>query len=137
MPDGIGSGVEPICRVLRFAPATYYAHKSRTPSARAPRDLVLRGEIERVYVENFSVYGADKIWAQLNREAIHVARCTVERLMREMGIQGARRGRAWRRTTIADDQLVRPRDLVDRQFRAVAPNRLCVADLTYVKTHSG
>jgi putative transposase len=98
---------------------------------------VLRGEIERVYVENFSVYGADKIWAQLNREAIHVARCTVERLMREMGIQGARRGRAWRRTTIADDQLVRPRDLVDRQFRAVAPNRLCVADLTYVKTHSG
>ena len=130
-------GVEPICTVLQFAPSTYYAHKSRPVSARAQRDLVLRGEIERVYAENFSVYGADKIWAQLNREGTHIARCTVERLMREIGIQGARRGRAWRRTTIADEQLVRPRDLVDRQFRAVAPNRLWVADLTYVKTHSG
>ena len=130
-------GVEPICRVLQFAPATYYATKTRPLSVRAQRDLVLRGEIERVYAENYRVYGADKIWAQLNRQGIHVARCTVERLMREIGIQGARRGRAWRRTTIADDQLIRPRDLVDRQFRAVAPNRLWVADLTYVKTHSG
>lgn len=123
--------------MLQFAPATYYAIKARPLSARAQRDLVLKSEISRVYAENFSVYGADKIWAQLNREGQRVARCTVERLMREIGIQGARRGRAWRRTTIADDQLVRPRDLVDRQFRAVAPNRLWVADLTYVKTHSG
>jgi putative transposase len=137
MPEGIDSGVEPICTALQFAPSTYYATKARPISARAQRDLVLRGEIERVYAENFSVYGADKIWAQLNRQGTRVARCTVERLMRDLGIQGARRGRAWRRTTIADEQLVRPRDLVDRQFRAVAPNRLWVADLTYVKTHSG
>jgi putative transposase len=130
-------GVEPICRVLQFAPATYYATKARPLSTRAQRDRVLVGEISRVYDENFSVYGADKIWTQLNREGTRVARCTVERLMRDLGIQGARRGRAWRRTTFVDDTLVRPRDLVDRQFRAAAPNRLWVADLTYVKTHAG
>ena len=104
---------------------------------RTQRDAHLRPEIERVYAENFTVYGADKIWTQLNREGIRVARCTVERLMRDLGIQGARRGRAWRRTTFADEQMARPRDLVDRRFTASGPNRLWVADLTYVKTHSG
>jgi transposase InsO family protein len=90
-----------------------------------------------VFAENFSVYGADKVWAQLNREGTRVARCTVERLMRSQGIQGARRGRVWKRTTIGDDTLSRPADLVERQFHASGPNRLWVADLTYVKTHSG
>ncbi len=89
----------------------------------------------RVYEENLSVYGADKVWAQLNR--IAVARCTVERLMRELGISGARRGRPWVRTTVGDGRLDRPADLVERKFRAPAPNHLWVADLTYVKTHSG
>jgi putative transposase len=90
-----------------------------------------------VFEENRSLYGADKIWNQLNREGIRVARCTVERLMRELGIHGVTRGRAWKRTTIADESLERPRDLVDRDFSADAPNRLWVADLTYVKTHTG
>ena len=91
-----------------------------------------------MFAENFSVYGADKVWAQLNREGTRVARCTVERLMRRPeGLQGARRGRAWKRTTIGDDTLTRPADLVERQFHASGPNRLWVADLTYVKTHTG
>lgn len=82
-----------------------------------------------MFAENFSVYGADKVWAQLNREGTRVARCTVERLMRDQGLQGARRGRAWKRTTIGDDTLTRPADLVERQFHAKGPNRLWVADL--------
>ena len=94
-------------------------------------------EIRRVYDENLFVYGADKIWAQLNREGIRVARCTVERLMRAEGLSGARRGKAFKVTTHADDRQHRPADLVERQFRAPAPNRLWVADLTYVKTHTG
>jgi putative transposase len=122
--------------VLQFAPATYYAARSRPPSARAIRDEELRPEIARVFEENRRVYGADKVWAQLNREQIPVARCTVERLMRAQGLRGVRRGRVWK-TTIGDDQLLRPADLVDRNFTAAAPNRLWVADLTYVKTHSG
>jgi len=130
-------GVEPICRVLQFAPQTYYAARSRPLSARAQRDELLKPEIARVFEENFRVYGADKVWAQLNREGHRVARCTVERLMRDLGLQGARRGRAWKRTTIGDESLERPRDLVERQFKAPAPNCLWVADLTYVKTHSG
>jgi len=130
-------GVEPICRTLQFAPATYYAARSRPLSARGARDELLKPEITRVFGENYRVYGADKIWAQLNREGTRVARCTIERLMRDLGLQGARRGRAWKKTTITDELLERPRDLVDRQFRAPGPNRLWVADLTYVKTHSG
>jgi putative transposase len=130
-------GVEPICTVLQFAPATYYAARSRPPSARAHRDEALRPEIRRVFEENFAVYGADKVWTQLKREGIRVARCTVERLMRDLGLSGARRGRAFRRTTVADDGATRPADLVERRFVAERPNRLWVADLTYVKTHTG
>jgi len=136
-------GVEPICRVLsehgcKIAPSTYYAAKSRPPSARAVRDGELCVEIARVFDENLGVYGADKIWTQLNREEIRVARCTVERLMGDLGISGARRGKGWTPTTTRPDEtLHRPADLVERQFRAPAPNRLWVADLTYVKTHTG
>jgi transposase InsO family protein len=86
---------------------------------------------------NFDVYGAKKVWKQLNREGVTVARCTIERLMRELGLRGARRGRQFKRTTFGDDRLARPSDLVDRHFVATAPNRLWVADLTYVKTHAG
>jgi putative transposase len=111
--------------------------RKRPPSARAVRDDYLRDEIARVHAENLSVYGADKVWAQLNREGIGVARCTVERLMREMGLTGARRGRAFKVTTRSDERQRRPDDLVDRQFKAPAPNRLWVADLTYVHTLEG
>ena len=103
-------GVEPICRVLQFAPSTYWSAKRRPTSARSHRDEVLKPEIVRVHVENFGVYGAPKIWAQLNREGIQVARCTVERLMRELGFQGAIRGKP-KRTTVTDDTADRPRDL--------------------------
>jgi transposase InsO family protein len=136
-------GVEPICRVLtehgcKIAPNTYYTHKKRPPSARSVRDEYLKGEMARVWQENMDgVYGADKVWAQLNREGTPVARCTVERLMREMGLWGARRGRAYKLTTRHDDRQCRPADLVERNFEASAPNRLWVADLTYVKTHAG
>ncbi len=135
-------GVEPICRVLsehgcKIAPNTYWVARKRPPSARQLRDAELVGEIERVYNENLLVYGADKVWAQLNRENIRVARCTVERLMRANGLSGARRGKAFTITTRTDDRLDRPSDLVARQFRAPAPDRLWVADLTYVKTHAG
>ena len=135
-------GVEPICRVLRehgvgIAPNTYHTAKKRPPSKRELRDAELKIEIRRVFDENLFVYGADKIWTQLNREGITVARCTVERLMRDMGISGARRGKQYKVTTESDDRLERPADLVDREFKAAAPNRLWVADLTYVKTHSG
>jgi putative transposase len=111
--------------------------KKRPPSARAVRDEELKREILRVWGSNLEVYGADKIWTQLNREGIRVARCTVERLMRDLGLSGARRGRAYKVTTRSDERQHRPADLVDRQFRADEPNRLWVADLTYVKTHSG
>lgn len=130
-------GVEPICTALQFAPATYYAARSRAPSARAQRDELLKVEIVRVFEENFGVYGAEKLWRQLNREGIGVARCTTQRLMRDLGLQGVRRGRGFRRTTISDETAVRPRDLVERRFAASGPNRLWVADLTYVKTHGG
>lgn len=130
-------GIEPIAKTLGIAPSTYHAAKARPPSARAVRDAELGPQIRRVFEENLSVYGADKIWDQLNKDEIRVARCTVERLMREMGLRGCRRGRTWIRTTVGDDALDRPADLVERQFTAPAPNRLWVADLTYVKTHSG
>ncbi len=107
------------------------------PSARSVRDEELKGEILRVWGDNLEVYGADKVWTQLNREGIRVARCTVERLMRELGLSGARRGRAYKVTTRFDERQHRPADLVERRFLADEPNRLWVADLTYVKTHSG
>lgn len=130
-------GIEPICAVLQIAPSTYHAAKKRPPSARAVRDAELMPQVLRVWEQNLAVYGADKIWDQLNKDGIRVARCTVERLMADLGLQGCRRGRLWVRTTEGDDRLDRPADLVSRQFRASAPNRLWVADLTYVKTHSG
>jgi len=129
-------GVEPICSVLQFAPRTYYATKARPPSARAVRDAQLRPEIVRVHRDNYGVYGVDKVWAQLNREGTRVARCTVARLMRDLGLRGVMRGKP-HFTTIPADVADRPRDLVDRRFRAAAPNRLWVADLTYVRTWSG
>ena len=121
----------------KIAPNTYWTAKKRPPSARAVRDEQLRAEISRVHAENLSVYGADKVWAQLNREGVRVARCTVERLMGDMGLSGARRGRAFKVTTRSDDRQRRPDDLVDRRFEAPAPNRLWVADLTYVRTFEG
>ena len=130
-------GVEPICRILEVAPATYYAAVSRSSSARAARDVTLKEAITRVWQEHRGVYGVDKVWAQLRREGIAVARCTVERLMRVLGLRGVVRGKTSVRTTLGDAAAVRPADLVQRQFRALAPNRLWVADLTYVKTHSG
>lgn len=129
-------GVEPICRALQFAPQTYYAATDRPPSPRRQRDERLNVEIRRVFDEHRQVYGADKAWTQLNREGWGVARCTVERLMRELGLRGVVRGKTVR-TTIGDAAAARPADLVDRRFRAEAPNRLWVADLSYVKTHSG
>jgi putative transposase len=131
-------GVEPICRVLQIAPSTYYAVKARqrSPSPRARRDEWLRGEVRRVYQDSKGLYGADKVWRQLAREGIEVARCTVERLMRSEGLQGVVRGKR-RRTTVPDREAERPTDLVDRDFSADAPNRLWVADFTYVMTWSG
>jgi transposase InsO family protein len=134
-------GVEPICRMLPIAPSTYYAHKSCLAdparlSERARRDAVLRQEIERVWKANREVYGARKVWRQLRREGIETARCTVERLMREMGLRGVVRGRK-PRTTIPDEATERRQDLVARKFIADGPNRLWVADLTYVATWSG
>jgi putative transposase len=129
-------GVEPICRVLPIAPSTYYQHSGRPPSARALRDAKLKAEIARVHAENFGVYGARKVWRQLRREGITVARCTVERLMRELHLEGVRRGKPHKTTTpqAAD---ARPADLVKRDFSASRPNQLWVADLTYVATWSG
>jgi putative transposase len=129
-------GVEPICRLLPIAPSTYYARKQRPPSARAVRDARLKVEIRRVHDDNFGVYGARKVWRQLHREGIPVARCTVERLMGELGLRGAVRGKT-HRTTTPDAAAPRPADLVDRDFAAQRPNRLWVADLTYVATWSG
>lgn len=129
-------GVEPICRHLPIAPSTYYEAKSRPPSARRLRDDELKTEIARVHAANFGVYGARKLWHQLNREGIRVARCTVQRLMRELGLQGVRRGK-FKRTTIPNEQATRPADLVHRDFSATRPNQLWVADITYVATWSG
>ena len=135
-------GVAPICRVLsehgcKIAPNTYWTAKKRPPSKRALRDEDLKVQIARVHGENLDVYGADKVWSQLNREGIRVARCTVERLMGDLGLSGVRRGKAYKVTTRSDERQHRPNDLVDRDFTAAAPNRLWVADLTYVKTHAG
>ena len=129
-------GVEPTCRVLQAAPSTYYAARRRPPSARRVRDGALKVKISHVHAEHFGVYGVRKLWRQLRREGIPVARCTVERLMRELGLKGVVRGKA-RRTTVPADTVERPADLVDRNFHASAPNRLWVADLTYVRTWPG
>ena len=129
-------GVEPICRTLQVATSSYYAARHRPPSARRVRDEALKVKLRQVHAEHFGVYGARKLWRQLQREGIPVARCTVERLMRGLGLAGVVRGR-YHRTTIADEVAPRPADLVERNFRAPAPNRLWVADLTYVRTRSG
>ena len=121
----------------KIAPNTFWVARKRPLSARAVRDAELMPEVVRVFENNLFVYGADKVWAQLNREHIRVARCTVERLMRAQGLSGAKRGKAFTITTHHDDRQQRPADLVERKFLAPAPNRLWVADLTYVKTHSG
>ena len=134
-------GVEPICEVLPIAPSTYYEQKARQadPSrrpARLRRDATLLPVIQRVWKQNFSVYGPKKVWKQMNREGIEVARCTVERLMREVGLRGAIRGRKFK-TTIPDEAAPRPADLVQRNFTATRPNQLWVADFTYVATWKG
>ena len=130
-------GVEPICEQLPIAPSTYYAAKVRPPSARAVRDEGLKPEIQRVYQESYDgTYGARKVWKQLDREGIPVARCTVERLMRNLGLYGVRRG-AFKVTTTPATNVPRPADLVERDFRASRPNQLWVADITYVATWSG
>ena len=131
-------GVEPICDVLPIAPSTYYAHKvceadPTLRSVQAQRDEVLRGEIRRVWEQNFQLYGVRKVWRQLNREGIGVARCTVARLMGNMGLRGAVRGRRFK-TTVADELAERPLDLVERDFQATRPNEFWVSDLTYVAT---
>ena len=122
-------GVEPICRVLPIAPSTYYAFKTveadpTKASARVQQDALLKPEVVRVFKQNFGVYGARKVWLQLNREGIQVARCTVARLMRETGLRGAIRGRTFRVTTQAVEGVERPRDLVARDFAASRPNEL-------------
>jgi putative transposase len=119
-----------------IAPSTYYENIDREPSKRAVRDEELKIHIQRIHAANHGVYGARKVWLALNREGIAVARCTVERLMAELGLCGATRGMT-RRTTIADHAAARPADLVQRRFGPPAPNRLWVADLTYVSTWSG
>ncbi len=129
-------GVEPICRVLQFAPSTYYAARHRPQSDRWLRDEALKVKIRHVHAEHFGVYGVRKLWRQLRREGIPVARCTVERLMRELELKGVVRGKT-RKTTVSDDMVERPADLVDRNFHASKPNRLWIADLTYVRTWSG
>jgi putative transposase len=134
-------GIEPICAQLPIAPSQYYEHKARQadPQRRPPRlrrDEILLAEIRRVHEENFGVYGARKVWRQLGREEITVARCTIERLMHSLGLEGAVRGRKCR-TTIADDSADRPLDHVNRQFEATRPNQLWVADFTYVATWTG
>jgi putative transposase len=133
-------GVEPICRVLKIAPSTYHAHDARRRRVRATprvqRDAALRVEIRRVFDENFQVYGVRKVWRQLVREGEGVARCTVARLMRGMGLQGVIRGRRVR-TTISDKAAPCPLDRVNRQFRAPRPNVLWVSDFTYVATWAG
>jgi putative transposase len=129
-------GVEPICRALQIAPSTYYAAVSRQPSTRAVRDEELKAEITRVHGSNFGVYGVRKVWRQMLREEVPVGRDRVARLMTDLGLVGVTRGRA-KRTTIPAQVAQRPGDLVERVFSAPEPNRLWVADLTYVATWSG
>jgi putative transposase len=134
-------GVEPICFELPIAPSTYYEHKAREADperlpARHRQDTAMKIEIRRAWEENFRVYGARKVWKQLNREQIRIARCTTERLMQKLGIQGIKRGKGYK-TTIPDDAAARPADLVNRNFTATRPNQLWVADITFVATWRG
>ena len=134
-------GVEPICKQLPIAPSTFYEHQSREVNPerqpeRKKRDMMLSEAIKRIWKENFCVYGARKVWRQLNRESIMAARCTVERLMKRMGLQGVVRGRRCK-TTVSNPAWEYPSDLVKRQFKATRPNQLWVADFTYVATWSG
>jgi len=134
-------GIEPICAVLPIAPSTYHEQQARKRDPtrlpeRAQRDARLRPEIQRVWEENQSVYGAKKVWRQMKREQFEVARCTVTRLMRQMGLRGVVRGRTFK-TTIPELKAERPPDLVARNFTVDRPNRLWVADLTYVATWRG
>ena len=134
-------GVEPMCRVLQIAPSAYRRHAARLRdtrllSARAQRDARLMPTIERVWNDNLQVYGADKVWMQMNREGAAVARCTVERLMRRLGLQGVKRGKVVR-TTVSDPKAPCPLDKVNRQFCADRPNQLWVSDFTYVSTWQG
>jgi transposase InsO family protein len=134
-------GVAPICAVLPIAPSTYFLHQRRRVdpsrrSARARRDDTLRPEIQRIWDTNYQVYGPRKVWRQLRREGQHVARCTVRRLMRTMGLAGAVRGRAWITTTQRSGG-AGPADLVERDFAATRPNQLWVSDFTYVATWRG
>ena len=135
-------GVEPICAVLPIAPSTYFRCRAQqadptTRPARARRDDELRVAIRRIYDANFHVYGPRKVWRELRRAGVVVARCTVVRLMRAMGLAGAVRGRAWVTTTQSAPALDRPRDLVERRFEATRPNQLWVSDFTYVATWAG
>ena len=135
-------GIESICAVVPIAPSTYFLHKAQQRdrqqrSARGRRDDELRAAIQRVWDANQQVYGPRKVWKQLRRDGIRVARCTVERLMRAMGLRGAVRGRAWVTTTRADTVITHRTDLVDRHFTATRPNQLWVADFTYVATWRG
>ena len=135
-------GVEPICRAVSIAPSTYFRHKllDRDPSRRSVRavsDAVLRAIIRQIWDENHRVYGPRKVWKQMGREGLRVARCRVRRLMRALGLVGASRGRAWTTTTEAQPHADRPADLVDRQFTATRPNQLWLADFTYVATWRG
>ena len=134
-------GVEPLCKVLQVAPSAYPRHAAmlREPHrhcARARRDEMLKPQIQRVWQANMQVYGADKVWRQLAREGVVVARCTVERLMRSMGLRGVMRGKVVR-TTVGDAKAPCPLDRVNRQFRAERPNQLWVSDFTYVPTWQG
>ena len=129
-------GVEPICEVLPIAPSTYYAARKRPPSQRAQRDAELTERIRTAWKASRGRYGARKVWRQLQREGTSVARCTVERLMRQEGLAGVVRGKRVF-TTVADETAPRPDDLVERKFTAPTPNRLWVADLTYVRTWAG
>ena len=134
-------GVEPICKVLPIAPSTYHDHaaKRRDPSklsARAKRDAAAKPEVQRVFDENFQVYGVRKVWRQMKREGHDLARCTVARLMRDLGLKGVIRGKPVR-TTISDKAAPCPLDHVNRQFRASQPNALWVSDFTYVATWTG
>ena len=129
-------GIEPVCKTLQVAPSTYYAAISHTPSARQVVDDQLKLEIARVHRDNFGVYGIEKVWRQLNREGKNVGRDRVARLMENLDLSGVVRGKR-KRTTIPAEVTTRPADLVERNFTASAPNRLWVADLTYVSTWSG
>ena len=135
-------GVESICRVVPIAPSTYYQHRARQRdptkrSVRAVRDEVLKAIIQRIWREHDQAYGARKVWKQMGREGLREARCRVKRLMRDLGLVGVVRGRAWTTTTQSDAAAERPADLVDRRFVATRPNQLWVSDFTYVATWAG